>query len=252
MLNCNNSIACEKYLINLFKTKFTQKTYYGTEYFEGDKKMMIREIIKYITSVYDKEDAEDKVNNNVESVVGTVVGVVALVSVNGNEKGDRKIKKDKKKVVKNEENVVKEKKESVDNIIIKNNILDKPKYFCPKCKNDFKFECLLKRHLNISSRCKISSEEINNIIDNINKNINNFNKINNINNIIYCNICNSIFTKKSSLIFHKNNSKCGQLQIAKLISNKEGIDKLNIKQLKLLYPDNYKIMLNNIKTQNNI
>ncbi len=47
-IKCENSIAIEAYLINLFKIKFTQKKCYGTEYFEGNEDDMISEICKYI------------------------------------------------------------------------------------------------------------------------------------------------------------------------------------------------------------
>ena len=36
MIKCKNSILCENNLIKLFKEKFIQKKYYGTEYFEGN------------------------------------------------------------------------------------------------------------------------------------------------------------------------------------------------------------------------
>ena len=122
---------------------------------------------------------------------------------------------------------------------------------CPKCDINFKFSSILKRHLNLSSRCKSSEQEIIVIINNINNfNLNN-NNINRIvtNIIISCTDCKNIFTKKSSLKFHKINSKCGKTQIAKAIESKYGIHKLSIEQLKLLYPDNFKIMLNNIQSQ---
>ena len=117
---------------------------------------------------------------------------------------------------------------------------------CPKCENIFKFISLLKRHLQLSSRCKSSEEEIINICNTVSSNINRINIENKINNNFFCDICNSIFTKKSSLKFHKINSKCGKLQIAKEIESKDGIHKLTTEQLKLLYPDNFKIMLDNI------
>ena len=123
---------------------------------------------------------------------------------------------------------------------------------CPKCNVEFKFISVLKRHLKISSRCKASEEEINSIIDIINTNITNITNTNNINisnNIISCNHCNSVFTKLSSLKYHNINSRCGKIQIAKEIENKDGVTNLTIEQLKLLYPDNFKIMLNNIKNQ---
>jgi hypothetical protein len=48
MLKCKNSKSCKTNLIKLFKSKFIQKTFYGTEYFEGNNNDMIIEIFKYI------------------------------------------------------------------------------------------------------------------------------------------------------------------------------------------------------------
>jgi len=43
-----NSIQCEKDLIKQFKLIFTQKQFYGNEYFEGDKYEMINMMCDYI------------------------------------------------------------------------------------------------------------------------------------------------------------------------------------------------------------
>ena len=47
-IKCNKSKECKRYIINLFKVKFTQKKYYGNKYFEGNKDDMISEINKYV------------------------------------------------------------------------------------------------------------------------------------------------------------------------------------------------------------
>ena len=44
-IECHNTKQHETNLINIFKTKFTNKPFYGTEYFEGDKTLMISTII---------------------------------------------------------------------------------------------------------------------------------------------------------------------------------------------------------------
>ena len=48
MMNCINSILLESILIKLFKTKYVQQTLYGTEYFLGNQKEMIKDIINCI------------------------------------------------------------------------------------------------------------------------------------------------------------------------------------------------------------
>jgi len=47
MIN-KNSIQCKKNLIKQFKLTFTQKQFYGNEYFEGNKYEMIEIISNYI------------------------------------------------------------------------------------------------------------------------------------------------------------------------------------------------------------
>ena len=121
---------------------------------------------------------------------------------------------------------------------------------CPKCNTTYKFMCILIRHLKLSSRCKTSDIDINNITSNITSTItsNIINNINSIinNKIIICIQCKTTFTKKSSLINHNKNSKCGKLQQAKITLNKYGIAKLTLEQLQLLEPETY----NNITSRN--
>lgn len=45
---CNNCIAKELEVINLFKTKYLQVTEYGNEYFHGDYKSMIKDIMNLL------------------------------------------------------------------------------------------------------------------------------------------------------------------------------------------------------------
>ena len=45
---CDNCIDIELKLINLFKSKYTHSTDYGNEYFEGDHKLMIKDILEYV------------------------------------------------------------------------------------------------------------------------------------------------------------------------------------------------------------
>jgi len=48
IMKCKESKKCKKKLIELFKEKFIQKKYYGTDYFEGDKDEMIKAIYDYL------------------------------------------------------------------------------------------------------------------------------------------------------------------------------------------------------------
>ena len=57
MIN-KNSIQCKKNLIKQFKLTFTQKQFYGNEYFEGDKYEMINMMCDYI--ITDNKECERK------------------------------------------------------------------------------------------------------------------------------------------------------------------------------------------------
>ena len=50
MMGCQDSVAVEKALLDIFRKKFIPKTEYGAEYFYGDKQTMIRTITDFINS----------------------------------------------------------------------------------------------------------------------------------------------------------------------------------------------------------
>ncbi len=133
MINCENSVLCEKELIKLFKANFIQRLDYGTEYFEGDKRKMIKEIFNFINSKND--DSMNKV-----------------------EKKDTKqnVKKDAKKDAKQDANQVVN--QNVNKDKLNNNI---KKRTCPKCNIEFKFTSMLKTHFKRSYHCLLDEEEIN-------------------------------------------------------------------------------------------
>jgi hypothetical protein len=55
MMGCNDSIKCEKQLLEIFRNTFIQRKEYGSEYFEGDK----QEMIAIITNFLNKSKKED-------------------------------------------------------------------------------------------------------------------------------------------------------------------------------------------------
>ncbi len=92
-------------------------------------------------------------------------------------------------------------------------------YTCPKCKDNFKYPSLLKRHLQQSVRCVSTNEFISNLF------VENNNIVNvNIDNIIesplfMCNDCKSEFKYKTSLYKHKRISRCSKTKISNDIDN---------------------------------
>ena len=193
MLKCKNSKSCENNLIKLFKSKFIQKTYYGTEYFEGNCYDMIKEITNYINNINCNVVSKKKVLKVVEK---EIVG-----------KG-KKVKVDKvveEEVVEEEIKVkkVEEKKVKFDRT-------------CPKCKDIFRYPSTLKIHLETSSRCSMTKEEVNCFLSTIKikkvikPSTNPIIEENKTNNSKICKICNIIYSRKDSLDRHFKNSKCSK------------------------------------------
>ena len=189
MIACKNSIACEAYLINLFKTKFKQAKYYGTEYFEGNYRDMIKEICNYVNNLAVVEDVIEE-NKVVVKEDKKEEKVDEKVVVKEDKKEDKK-KEEKKEEKKKEEK--KKKKEEKEKKILKKDRT------CPKCNYVFKFPSMLKIHFRKSYHCLLNEEEI---MLFVNPNIN----------IIKCNICCRDFKQKSSLYRHQRNIKCSKSQ----------------------------------------
>ena len=180
MINCINSILYEKQLLSLFKDKFIQKLEYGSEYFEGDKNTMIREIFKFIDKMMKEEEDAGKV----KEAAGKVKEATGKVKEAG------KVKKAAGKVKEEAAGKVKEAGKVKDD-----------KKICPKCNYDFKYLSLLKRHLKTSVRCISTDEYIDNHIltYNINKD-----------SLFICTGCNKNFKYNTSLYKHIRISKCGK------------------------------------------
>ena len=143
IIYCNNSIVCEKNLIQLFTKLFIRKKNYGNEYFEGDIDMMIFTIFKYLY--------KDKFKNN--NKLKSIYNIESL------------------------EKVIEVNKVNKANEIVKvNKVVEHKDRTCPDCIKIFKYPSGLKKHLEASYNCKKDKTDIDlyfcNIkIDNINKNM---------------------------------------------------------------------------------
>ena len=231
MMSCNNSVKCEKEILKLLRAKFKQASLYGSEYFEGDKHLMIEIIFNYINGKYNIVKPNVIENKKLESQ-NTIKQITKV---------------ENKKIV-----------------IINNDNLEERK--CNKCNTVFKYSSYYKRHIENSSRCKIINNEIvnNEIVNNeiVNSEIDN-NEIDNneidnneiVNNkknkIIECIYCKTTFSRKSVLKRHNIESRCGKTQEAKNIESKYGTEQLSIEQVLLLYPKKNNDLLEDISNKNN-
>jgi len=157
-MKCKESIKCEKYLIKLFKEKFIQAKYYGSEYFKGNEDEMINEIHKYLyicnTTNTTNNNIGNPINNNINKVnekdvkkdldnndANNNMQIATLIATdtNINNQIDKVINKAivkseniKKKFTQNIKTNIKENVKSNKNII--NNDTCK---ICPNCKYEF-------------------------------------------------------------------------------------------------------------------
>jgi hypothetical protein len=186
MIACKNSKSCENNLKNLFKSKFIQKPYYGIEYFEGNYIDMIKEICDYINNINVLITEEIEKMSDVKSEIIEVLPEVAEVLPEVAEVLPENVEVKTININKNKDK-------------ISDKVCDRT---CPKCKKQFEYPSLLKRHFKISSRCSLPIEDIELFF-------------NPINNSITCNICNNIYSRKDSLIRHLKSSSCSKLQNTK-------------------------------------
>jgi hypothetical protein len=195
-LECKNSKACEAALIKIFKTKFIQLKYYGTEYFEGNCYSMINEICNYINNIEENtettEDVEDIENDeDIEYVedIEDIENYEDIENTENTENTETTETTETTKTTKDAEYVIK------DNVIINNNRT------CPNCFYKFTFPSRLKLHFETVIHCKKTEEEINLFFSTVKKPHN-----------FQCNKCNYTFIQKSSYTRHLTHSKCSKTQ----------------------------------------
>ena len=187
MINCINSVICEKELIKIFKEKFTQKLEYGIEYFEGDKNDMIIEILLFIHKMI-KEVNESNILRREED----------RLRLKEENKKKRDIINEQKKKKINDRNT------KIKDIIkhkIKNEIQDRT---CPKCNHKFKYPSLLKIHFRNVYHCLLDEDQIKNFFtnpsnpSNPNVNTNTYRK------------CSKEFNTIKALKRHNKETQCGK------------------------------------------
>ena len=213
IIACENSIVCESKLLEIFKTKFIQKKYYGNEYFEGDYKMMIREIFNYIDKINIENDGIAKIEREKTEKEKKKEKIEKLEKEKLRKEKIKKEMKEITKLAKEKDKIIKNDVVNVINVVnVDSKIINKCNTTCPKCKDSFKYKSILIRHLKNSVRCKCSNEEIISIINKPSTTtITSLNNTIQNKNIFICNNCNSDFKYKTSLYKHKRISKCAKL-----------------------------------------
>jgi hypothetical protein len=183
LIECSDSIKCEKELLKIFKKEFIQSKEYGSEYFEGDKHKMKNIIFNYIENNKNLTEIKNDIKiKNIQDI--EIIKNITETKINNKLKNDKDIE-------------------------INNKLKSK---YCPKCKTIFKYPSFLKTHLQNSVICGLNKEELEIFYNNLNEE----KKIINIkNNKFVCKHCDSNFTRNATLLFHNINSKCGKEQLYK-------------------------------------
>ena len=182
MIKCKNTKSCENNLKKLFKSKFIQKTYYGTEFFEGNYIDMIKEICDYVNNF----------------------NVLITEEINKIKKSKKKSKTNSKKKDDNK-NLEKKNEQTIEKKVEKKNVNINCDRTCSNCNHIFRFPSDLKKHLKISFHCKKTDVEIEDYFNNTtikNKSVN-------------CLNCNKEFTRIDSLKRHLKTSSCSKTQTKK-------------------------------------
>ena len=173
MMNCINSILLESILIKLFKTKYVQQTLYGTEYFLGNQKEMIKDIINCILT----QDIPIVLNTNNNTIPNTNINTITNCVPN----------------------TITNCVPNVKQYIPKSFININNDRTCHKCSHVFKYPSMLKIHFKTYYHCLTSEEDMHTLFIPTIK-------------TIKCNNCEQSFSQKSSLYRHHRNINCSQLQ----------------------------------------
>ena len=151
-MQCNDSVQCEKNLINIFKQKFIQKTEYGLEYFEGNMEEMINiientikenAIVDNVINTISDKLIEELVNNLIDDEVNNMVDNLIDNLIN---------------------NFIGVEVDNVDNMIETVNYSKMSQHICNKCHKDLKYLSNLQRHRANKKDC--SKTISNNIVSN--------------------------------------------------------------------------------------
>jgi len=230
-MKCKNSKDCQKYLVNLFNDKFIKRTYYGSDFYEGDENNMIDEIYKYLyfCNITNEETIEVS-EETIEVPEETIVVPEETIEVS-----EETIVVPEETIVVPEETIVVPAEtitvpdETIvvpaETITVTNNkIIKKDKSrVCPNCNSKFKFPSLLKVHFTKSFHCLLTEEEIKKyFIKNNSKH--------------KCIKCNKLLTDRQAYLRHIRETICGRSQTISKTDNKIDQKKMISNLIKTINP----------------
>ena len=244
LIRCKNSKLCEKKLIEIFKTQFTQEKFYGREYFSGNPDDMIDVMYNYIKLHNKKYIEEEKKKAKKEKVKPKAkVEVKTEVLPEVKTKTEAEIITEVKPEVKTED-LPKVKPEIVYKSKIKSSIGSINDRTCPTCFHKFKYPTMLRQHFKKSFYCLKNDNEIDEY----------FNPSK-----LKCITCSKTFSQTSSLYRHQRLNNCNttsQLQETlpesnnKTITNIQTITPFGFEDISQIPILEMKPILNNLLTSN--
>jgi hypothetical protein len=187
-LDCDN---CEKKLLELFRSKYTNKLEYGREYFQGDSISMTRDIFDFIMD--ERELKATKVN---------VISIDKQVKV----AKPKKIPVKPVKVIKEVKHVLDKAEETSVDIKKENN-----GYCCERCLRVFKCKITLIKHLQNKTEC-ICIESLRPRDDILNDLT--------IREGITCSGCNKKYSNSYTLNRHQKSKNCNRDTEISILNNK--------------------------------
>lgn len=185
---CIDCDILEKQIIKLFNEKYKKQKDYGNEYYEGNLVSMVADINELVAKQF--KEHMNGVNGVFKIQYKKDTNIAELV---------KEVKKTKTEKKKEEEAAkIREEAKAISNKI--KNVIGKKSNkitICPKCNKEFKYPSILKIHLKDAFHCKMSDEEIDNLLYKKQEGHK-------------CSKCDKTFCNIKALNRHNRETKCGK------------------------------------------
>ena len=185
---CIDCDILEKQIIKLFNEKYKKQKDYGNEYYAGNLVSMVADINELVAKQF--EEHMNGVNGVFKIQYKKDTNIAELV---------KEVKKTKTEKKKEEEAAnIREEAKAISNKI--KNVIGKKSNkitICPKCNKEFKYPSILKIHLKDAFHCKMSDDEIDNLLYKKQEGHK-------------CSKCDKTFCNIKALNRHNRETKCGK------------------------------------------